>query len=73
VLLVTHDVDEAINLAERIVVIHEGKLIVDLQVDLSAHHGLARQARIVEVRKYLLASLGVQTDESPAFEESVAA
>lgn len=73
VLLVTHDVDEAISLADRIVVIHEGKLIVDLQVELSAQHGLARQARIVEVRKYLLASLGVQTDENHIAEEQAAA
>jgi sulfonate transport system ATP-binding protein len=34
VLLVTHDVDEAISLADRILVLDEGRLIEDLKIDL---------------------------------------
>lgn len=62
VLLVTHDVDEAIHLAQRIVVLDQGKLKVDMQVDLPAE-GPARQARVNELRDQLLASLGVSREE----------
>ena len=34
VLLVTHDVDEAIRLAHRILVLHDGRLVTDLEVHL---------------------------------------
>lgn len=62
VLLVTHDVDEAIHLAQRVVVLDQGKLKVDVQVDLPAE-GPARQARVSELRDQLLASLGVSREE----------
>ena len=58
VLLVTHDVDEAISLADRILVLDEGRLIEDLQVDISAprNHG---NPRFAEIRSLLLSRLGV--------------
>ncbi|GAB1579240.1 ABC transporter ATP-binding protein [Bordetella petrii] len=65
VLLVTHDVDEAIQLAERILVLDQGRLSVDLQVDLPASHP-RRETQAAELRAHLLASLGVGVDEAAA-------
>src|SRR5690606_29504399 len=41
--LVTHDVSEAVALADRIVVIDEGQIALDLQVDLERPRGHASQ------------------------------
>ncbi|QEI05901.1 ABC transporter ATP-binding protein [Pigmentiphaga aceris] len=65
VLLVTHDVDEAITLAQRILVLDQGKLIVDIPVNLPERHP-ARESRIVEIREFLLGSLGVEADDRHA-------
>jgi len=65
VMLVTHDVDEAIHLAQRIIVLDQGRLSVDVQVDLPTE-GAAREARVVELRSHLLASLGVSAEEALA-------
>ncbi|RXT51315.1 sulfonate ABC transporter ATP-binding protein [Bosea sp. Tri-44] len=62
VLLVTHDVDEAIHLAQRVLVLDEGRFIVDVNVDLPAEAG-ARHRRFAEVRSQLLSSLGVTGEE----------
>ena len=62
VLLVTHDVDEAIHLAQRVLVLDQGRFIVDLKVDLPAEAG-PRQRRFAEVRSELLSSLGVTQKE----------
>ncbi|MBB5662059.1 sulfonate transport system ATP-binding protein [Rhizobium leguminosarum] len=58
VLLVTHDVDEAISLADRILVLDEGRLIEDLRIDLPTprDHG---DPRFAEFRSHLLGRLGV--------------
>ena len=58
VLLVTHDVDEAILLADRVVVLADGGIAADLPVSLDrprdrGHAGFAR------LRDSLLAGLGV--------------
>jgi sulfonate transport system ATP-binding protein len=58
VLLVTHDVDEAITLADRVLVLDQGRLSLDLAIDLpktSPH----REERFAEIRTLLLAKLGV--------------
>jgi sulfonate transport system ATP-binding protein len=56
VLLVTHDIDEAILLADRIVMLEDGKLAIDIPVDLpSAPEHRAR--RSLELRAQLLARL----------------
>jgi sulfonate transport system ATP-binding protein len=52
VLLVTHDVDEAIVLADRVIVLDAGVVAADLRVDLS---------RRAEQRAFLLDKLGVTT------------
>ncbi|MBY5765261.1 ABC transporter ATP-binding protein [Rhizobium leguminosarum] len=59
VLLVTHDVDEAISLAERILVLDEGRLIEDLKIDLPTprDHG---DPRFAQFRIHLLSRLGVE-------------
>lgn len=62
VLLVTHDVDEAIHLADRILVLDDGRFSVDLAVDLPSEAG-ARERRFAEVRARLLTSLGVTERE----------
>ena len=58
VLLVTHDVDEAIALADRIVVLEQGRFVADLPVELSEaeRQGTGRAAAL---RTRLLALLGV--------------
>ncbi|MFI1096880.1 ABC transporter ATP-binding protein [Streptomyces sp. NPDC020917] len=58
VLLVTHDVDEAIELADRVLVLEEGRIAVDLAVRLPARRS-RRDARFQEYRDTLLAALGV--------------
>ncbi|OWV69568.1 sulfonate ABC transporter ATP-binding protein [Rhizobium sp. R634] len=58
VLLVTHDVDEAISLADRILVLDEGRLVEDLKIDLPTprDHG---DPRFADFRIHLLRRLGV--------------
>ncbi|MEZ2410356.1 ABC transporter ATP-binding protein [Bosea sp. RCC_152_1] len=58
VLLVTHDVDEAIHLAQRVLVLDQGRFIVDLQIEFPKDHA-AREMRFAEIRAELLRSLGV--------------
>ena len=58
VLLVTHDIDEAILLADRIVILDDGRLAADLPVDLP-DSGLARRERIAALRALLHRLLGV--------------
>ncbi|MFJ1580243.1 ABC transporter ATP-binding protein [Streptomyces sp. NPDC088182] len=67
VLLVTHDVDEAIVLADRVVVLEEGRIAADLPVELPAprRHGSTEYAAL---RHRLFAQLGVDLAE----EESAA-
>ncbi|GAA3883791.1 ABC transporter ATP-binding protein [Streptomyces lacrimifluminis] len=55
VLLVTHDVDEAVALAERVLVLEEGRIGLDLTIDRDA-------AARGEYRGLLLAALGVTED-----------
>lgn len=62
VLLVTHDVDEAIHLAERILILDQGRLTVDLGVALPNTPSAARETRIAEIREHLLARLGVRDE-----------
>jgi sulfonate transport system ATP-binding protein len=58
VLLVTHDVDEAIELADRVVVLEEGKVAADIVVDLP-QSGPERSIRFAHLRRQLLGRLGV--------------
>jgi sulfonate transport system ATP-binding protein len=58
VLLVTHDVDEAILLADRVLVLVDGAITVDVPVGFERPRDRAR-AEFSELRSRLLAELGV--------------
>ena len=58
VLLVTHDVDEAIQLADRVLVLVAGQIAVDQRITLPTPRS-HRDRRFLEYRELLLGSLGV--------------
>ncbi|MGW6727626.1 ABC transporter ATP-binding protein [Nocardia sp. NPDC055029] len=61
VLLVTHDVDEAVALADRVIVLDEGRLTVDIRVELPGERDPSLPA-FQRVRRSLLTALGVAAD-----------
>ena len=63
VLLVTHDVDEAVLLADRVLVIDEGHFALDLEIDLPDGRS-AQHPDFIRYREQLLESLGVTTQRS---------
>jgi sulfonate transport system ATP-binding protein len=63
VLLVTHDVDEAIVLADRVLVLDEGRLAVSVDVELDGPRNPSG-AGFAELRTYLLSTLGIG-EETP--------
>jgi sulfonate transport system ATP-binding protein len=65
VLLVTHDVDEAVELADRVLVLEDGRIAVDLAIDLPTPRS-RRDPRFQEYRDTLLAALGVDTPAAAA-------
>jgi sulfonate transport system ATP-binding protein len=62
VLLVTHDVDEAITLADRVLLLDNRRIGLDLQIDLPKPRS-HRQPRFLEYRETLLRALGVDQTE----------
>jgi len=74
VLLITHDVDEAILLADRALVIDRGRMVASISIDLPrpCHLGLPG---FLELRKRLLHAIGVTDAEQPptALPRSIAA
>jgi sulfonate transport system ATP-binding protein len=62
VLLVTHDVDEAVLLADRIVVLTDGRLSLNEQIDLPAV-GRRSHPGFAGLRSRLLSELGVGDDD----------
>jgi sulfonate transport system ATP-binding protein len=63
VLLVTHDVDEALLLADRVLVLDQGRIGFDLHVNLERPRRHAQPA-FATLRSRLLRELGVE-DENP--------
>lgn len=61
VLLVTHDVDEAIVLADRVIVLDDGVIRSDVRVGVSASRNPA-DSSFAALRAFLLGELGVETD-----------
>ncbi|WKG00905.1 ABC transporter ATP-binding protein [Mycolicibacterium sp. HK-90] len=62
VLLVTHDVDEAILLADRVIVLTDG--VISLDVDVTVPKPRARDSHeFATLRRQLLAELGVHEDK----------
>ncbi|MEU6861266.1 ABC transporter ATP-binding protein [Glycomyces sp. NPDC046736] len=62
VLLVTHDVEEAIALADRVLVLTEGRISLDAQVELPEHLP-RRSPEFADLRDRLLGELGVAESE----------
>jgi sulfonate transport system ATP-binding protein len=60
-MLVTHDVDEALLLADRVLVIEGGRIALDLPVSIS-HPRRKTGAAFDRLRAQLLAALGVEVD-----------
>jgi sulfonate transport system ATP-binding protein len=58
VLLVTHDVDEALQLADRILVLADGRIAASVPVEVSRPRDRDNPA-LIELRHQLLAELGV--------------
>lgn len=63
VLLVTHDVDEAILLADRALVLVEGRICLDIPIDLSRPRDRGAP-RFAELRNRLLAGIGAEENPS---------
>jgi sulfonate transport system ATP-binding protein len=61
VLLVTHDVDEALVLADRVLVMEQGRIVLDRPVALP-HPRRKTDARFAELRSQLLSALGVTAE-----------
>jgi sulfonate transport system ATP-binding protein len=59
VLLVTHDVDESIVLADRVIVLDEGRIVTEATVDI-AQPRLRTGEQFAAIRRRLLAALGVE-------------
>ena len=60
VLLVTHDVEEALRLADRVLVMRDGVIAHASHVDLPRPRAIT-DPRFVELRANLLAELGVES------------
>ncbi|NUR69309.1 MAG: ABC transporter ATP-binding protein [Hamadaea sp.] len=58
VVLVTHDVEEAVRLADRVAVLRDGRLAADRLIDLPGTRDRS-DPRFVEYRRYFLAELGI--------------
>lgn len=65
VLLVTHDVEEAIELADRVIVLDGGVIVADLSTDLPEDPKL-RERRFAHLRTQLLRHLGVEIEDAAA-------
>jgi sulfonate transport system ATP-binding protein len=63
VLLVTHDVDEAIELADRVLLLDAGKIALDLRIELGAPRS-RRSPHFLDYREALLSALGVSAHRS---------
>lgn len=72
VLLVTHDVDEALLLADRAVILDQGRIVADIPIRLARprRHG---DPAFIALRARLLAELGVDEDESGGVEREAPA
>jgi sulfonate transport system ATP-binding protein len=61
VLLVTHDIDEALALADRVLVLDEGRIVAEHTPPAGRPR---RHADLTDLRARVLADLGVATDEA---------
>jgi sulfonate transport system ATP-binding protein len=61
VLLVTHDVDEALALADRVLVLSNSKIALEVQIEAERPRRMGT-GKLLEFRSQLLRSLGVESD-----------
>ncbi|MGH2976545.1 MAG: ABC transporter ATP-binding protein, partial [Solirubrobacterales bacterium] len=68
IVFVTHDVDEALKLSDRIVVLSHGKIVDDLNIDFARPRtdALRSDPAAIALRERLLARLGLGSNEQPA-------
>ena len=64
VLLVTHDVEEALLLADRALLLRDGRIAEEFVVDVPRPRAVDNP-HLLALRRALLAALGVNTDEEP--------
>jgi len=64
VLLVTHDVDEAVLLADRVLVLDQGRIVEDLAIAQPRPREIATRS-LQETRRHLLTLLGVEAPSQP--------
>jgi NitT/TauT family transport system ATP-binding protein len=66
IVFVTHDIEEALILGERILIMHEGKLTEDIAVNLPRPRNEEVRARpeAVAITKAIYRNLGIQEDEA---------
>ena len=69
VLLVTHDVDEALTLADRILVLEQGRIVISVHIEAERPRDLADSA-IVKIREQILLQLGVDVAKSNSHHKS---
>jgi sulfonate transport system ATP-binding protein len=72
VLLVTHDVDEALALADRALVLGGGRIAAEFRIDRDRPRDVS-EPYLRELRRCLLASLGVEPALEPSAEHAVPA
>lgn len=65
VLLITHDVDEALLLADRALVLDKGRIVASLEIDLQRPRELG-QPGFLSLRKRLLSAIGVNASPERA-------
>jgi len=61
VLLVTHDIDEAVQLGDRILLMEEGRIVLDLPVEIP-HVRRREQTECVALRARLLTEIGIEEE-----------
>jgi sulfonate transport system ATP-binding protein len=69
VLLVTHDVDEAVRLADRVAVLRAGQLVTDERITAARPRDLA-DPHLARLRRKLLGDLGVSPDRRGSTERT---
>ncbi len=65
VLLVTHDVDEAVLLADRVLVLDQGRIVDDLAITQPRPREIATRS-LQDIRRHLLTLLGVESAPAAA-------